>query len=281
MASSKAIGVPSVRELRTKASNAGIRTAVSFTRPHQYTRPSRPRAAARSRRRVAKGLLCGGPSRHPSSQAPAVEVEHGVGHANAADRIHALSKRYDHVLRAARGAVTTVRMSRLHDGMLGCVTSLRDQRSAALVKIGLSDAQRAYFYCLKELRSRYFTNHAMQHMVRQLFREGGSTLVVTPHCANVAMVKSLIACDFVRTGTIKRFGYLTWPRIPIDYLDPLRREGADGRGPKARSASRRSRRMGVVDVADPSPKPRLHCCCARSRLLRSTGDPARKNRRTG
>jgi RimJ/RimL family protein N-acetyltransferase len=112
----------------------------------------------------------------------------------------------------------------LADGRLGFVTWVSYHGSSRLVRIGPQEVELAYIYCLKELRGKRLTTNAVLVIARQLSEEGFTSMLAVPDSDNPAIVKSFLACGFVRIGSIRRFGFVTWPRTPVDYsttADPV------------------------------------------------------------
>lgn len=113
----------------------------------------------------------------------------------------------------------------VHEGKLGFIAWISYKGSSNLVKVGPNEAEMAYIYCLKELRGRHLTRHAVLEMARVLRGEGTTALLATPHSRNHAMVKTFVACGFSQIGAIRRYASLSWPRTPADYSnvpDPVR-----------------------------------------------------------
>jgi len=104
----------------------------------------------------------------------------------------------------------------LHDGRLGFICWV-SYRGSDLVSCGANEAKVSNIFCLKELRGRRVTTNAVLMIARALFEEGITSLLAVPDSKNPAIVKSLLACGFVRVGSIKRLGLFTWPRTPVDY----------------------------------------------------------------
>jgi len=105
----------------------------------------------------------------------------------------------------------------LQAGRLGFVAWITYTDSSGLVHIGEHEAEAAFAYCLKELRGKHMTTNAFLLIGRTLFEEGITAMYATPHSRNPAIIKSLTACGFARIGVIRRFGFVTWPRTPVDY----------------------------------------------------------------
>ena len=120
----------------------------------------------------------------------------------------------------------------LKEGRLGFIAWISYHASSGFVRIGEREIELAYIYCLKELRGRRLTVNAVLLIARALFAEGVTSILAVPDSGNPAIVKSFLACGFERIGTIRRFGLLTWPRIPVDYSSESRAgvdaEGVDG-----------------------------------------------------
>lgn len=102
-------------------------------------------------------------------------------------------------------------------GRLGFIAWITYEDSSGLVRIGESEAEAAYAFCLKELRGKHMTTNAFLLIGRTLLEEGITTMYATPHSRNPAIIKSLTACGFARIGAIRRLGFFTWPRTPVDY----------------------------------------------------------------
>ena len=104
----------------------------------------------------------------------------------------------------------------LQDGRLGFVAWISYRGSSDLVRIGPNEAELAYIYCLRELRGKHLTTNALFVIMRTLFKEGITSILAVPHSRNPAIIKSFLACGFVKVGSIRRFAFLTWPRTPVD-----------------------------------------------------------------
>jgi hypothetical protein len=104
----------------------------------------------------------------------------------------------------------------LAGGQLGFITWISLQGSSGFVRVGPTEAELAFIYCLKELRGRRMTTNAVFVISRILQAEGRTALLAVPHSENSAIVKSFEACGFVRMGGIRRFGFFTWPKTPVD-----------------------------------------------------------------
>jgi RimJ/RimL family protein N-acetyltransferase len=100
---------------------------------------------------------------------------------------------------------------------LGFVAWVSYRGSSGLIRLGGGEAELAYIYCLKELRGRRLTTNAVLVIARTLFDEGITSLLAVPNSRNPAIIKSFLACGFVKIRSIRRFfGLFTWPRPPVD-----------------------------------------------------------------
>ena len=104
----------------------------------------------------------------------------------------------------------------LKDGWLGFIAWISYRGSSGMVRVGAHEAEMAYIYCLSELRGQRLTANALFVIMRTLYEEGTTAILAVPHYANPPMIKSFLACGFVPIGTIRRFGFFTWPRTPVD-----------------------------------------------------------------
>lgn len=105
----------------------------------------------------------------------------------------------------------------VESGRLGFIAWITYQASSGLVRLGENEVEAAFAYCMKELRGKHLTTIAFLQIARTLFGEGVRAMWATPHSRTPAITKALMACGFVRIGCIRRFGFLTWPRTPVDY----------------------------------------------------------------
>jgi RimJ/RimL family protein N-acetyltransferase len=105
----------------------------------------------------------------------------------------------------------------LKDGKLGFIVWISSRGSSNLVRLGVKDVELAYIYCLEPLRGQRLTTNAVLVIARALFEEGFASMLAVPHSGNAAIIKSFQACGFERLGSIRRFGFVTWPRTPADY----------------------------------------------------------------
>jgi len=104
----------------------------------------------------------------------------------------------------------------LWQGKLCFIAWISFTGSSGLVKIGQTEAEMAYIFCLKEMRGKRLTRHAVLRIGETLFAEGITSLLAVPHSRNPAIIKSFIGSGFVKIGTINRFAFVTWPRTPVD-----------------------------------------------------------------
>jgi len=105
----------------------------------------------------------------------------------------------------------------LQGGRLEYITWLSRHNSSGMVRVGNGEAELNYFYCCEPLRGKRMTTNAVLVIARTLFEEGIASIYTVVHSGNPAMVKSVVACGFAPVGSIRRFGFLTWPRTPVDY----------------------------------------------------------------
>jgi RimJ/RimL family protein N-acetyltransferase len=112
----------------------------------------------------------------------------------------------------------------LREGKLGFVAWISYRGSSRLVRVGDSEVELAYIYCLKDLRGQRLTANAVPAIGRTLCSEGVTSLLAVANSRNPAIIKSFLSCGFVRVGSIRRFfGLFTWPRPPVDYSQSARR----------------------------------------------------------
>ena len=105
----------------------------------------------------------------------------------------------------------------LAEGRLGFIAWVSMRGSTGMVRVGPTDAELAYIYCLDELRGRRLTAHAVSVIAAALRAEGATALLAVPHSRNPAIVRSFERCGFTQLARIRRFGGLiTWPRTPLD-----------------------------------------------------------------
>lgn len=107
----------------------------------------------------------------------------------------------------------------LEGGKLGFVAWVSHDGSSGMVRVGATEAELDYIYCLRQLRGRRVATNAFLLIARTLFEEGVTSLYLVAHSGNPPIIKSVLACGFVRIGSIKRFGFLTWPRTPVEYQE--------------------------------------------------------------
>jgi hypothetical protein len=105
----------------------------------------------------------------------------------------------------------------LENGRLGFVFWFTYHAESGFVRLGTNEVELAYAYCLQELRGRHLTATTILLIARTLFAEGITAMLAVPHSETVAINKTFLACGFKKIGSIKRFGFFTWPHTPVDY----------------------------------------------------------------
>ncbi len=107
----------------------------------------------------------------------------------------------------------------VHEGQLGFIMWIScGERSSDMVEIGKADAELGYIYCMKSLRGRRLTTHAVLLACHKMHAEGLRTVLAVPNARNIPIIKSFLACGFTKVGSIRRyFGLITRPRPPVDY----------------------------------------------------------------
>jgi RimJ/RimL family protein N-acetyltransferase len=105
----------------------------------------------------------------------------------------------------------------VQDGRLGFITWISRRGSSGFVVVGETEMELAFIYSLEEMRGKRMTTNAVFLIGHVLRTEGTTALWAVPHSGNPAIVKSFEASGFARVGIIKRFGFVTWPRTPVDY----------------------------------------------------------------
>ena len=105
----------------------------------------------------------------------------------------------------------------LQNGRLSFITWISRGGSSEFVTIGPTEMELAFIYAMPEMRGKRMTTNGLYRIIRVLMAEGVTALWAVPHSHNPAIVKSFEACGFKRLGLIRRYGFITWPRTPVDW----------------------------------------------------------------
>jgi len=105
----------------------------------------------------------------------------------------------------------------LQNGRLGFITFISIRGSSEFIRMGPTEMELAFIYAMPEMRGKRMTTNGLFQIARILREEGVTALWAVPHSRNPAIVKSFEACGFSRLGVIRRYGFITWPRTPVDW----------------------------------------------------------------
>jgi hypothetical protein len=104
----------------------------------------------------------------------------------------------------------------LHEGRLAFIIFTSDTGSSNFVKLGPTEVEIAFPYCLEELRGKRITGNAVKELARTLYDEGVTAILVVANSMNPAVLKSFAAGGMAPIAEIKRYGFITRPQIPLD-----------------------------------------------------------------
>lgn len=105
----------------------------------------------------------------------------------------------------------------LLEGRLAFITWISSKGSSEFIHMGPTEMELAFIYAMPEMRGKRMTTNGLFKIVQTLRAEGITALWAVPHSRNPAIVKSFEACGFSRLGVIRRYGFITWPRTPVDW----------------------------------------------------------------
>jgi hypothetical protein len=104
----------------------------------------------------------------------------------------------------------------LNEGRLAFIFFLSLKGSSGMVRVGPTEAELAFIYCLEELRGKRMSTNAVREVGRTLYKEGITAFLAVPNQMNPPMVKSFEACGLTKIAEIKRYGIITRPSVPLD-----------------------------------------------------------------